>query len=78
MERTNESFNGKFRDECPAMDWTRIRIEAKIVIDDWKSPVQRSATAFEFERRHAASLSPAIYLQPLLLETSSFRKPERS
>lgn len=32
---TNESFNGKFRDECLAMEWFRNRIEAKIVIKDW-------------------------------------------
>jgi putative transposase len=33
---TNESFNGKFRDECLAMEWFRNRVEAKIVIDDWR------------------------------------------
>jgi len=33
---TNESFNGKFRDECLVMEWFRNRIEAKIVIEDWR------------------------------------------
>lgn len=33
---TNESFNGKFCDECLAMEWFRNRIEAKIVIEDWR------------------------------------------
>ena len=33
---TTESFNGKFRDECLAMEWFRNRIEAKIVIEDWR------------------------------------------
>ncbi|SDV50658.1 putative transposase [Chitinasiproducens palmae] len=33
----NESFNGKFRDECLAMEWFRNRIEAKIVIEDWRA-----------------------------------------
>lgn len=33
---TNESFNGKFRDECLAMEWFRNRLEAKVVIEDWK------------------------------------------
>ena len=33
---TNESFNGKFRDECLAMEWFRNRIEARIVIEDWR------------------------------------------
>lgn len=34
---TNESFNGKFRDECLAMEWFRNRLEAKVVIEDWRS-----------------------------------------
>jgi putative transposase len=33
---TNESFNGKFRDECLAMEWFRNRLEAKVVIGDWR------------------------------------------
>lgn len=33
---TTESFNGKFRDECLAMEWFRNRTEAKIVIEDWR------------------------------------------
>jgi putative transposase len=33
---TNESFNGKFRDECLSMEWFRNRIEAKVVIGDWR------------------------------------------
>jgi putative transposase len=34
---TNESFNGKFRDECLSMEWFRNRIEAKVVIEDWRT-----------------------------------------
>ena len=30
---TNESFNGKFRDECLSMEWFRNRIDAKITIE---------------------------------------------
>ena len=33
---TNESFNGKFRDECLAAEWFRNRREAKVVIEDWR------------------------------------------
>jgi len=33
---TNESFNGKFRDECLAMEWFRNRLEAKVIIQDWR------------------------------------------
>jgi len=32
---TNESFNGKFKDECLAMEWFRNRLEAKVIIQDW-------------------------------------------
>ena len=31
-----ESFNGKFRDECLSLEWFRNRIDAKIVIEDWR------------------------------------------
>ena len=33
---TNESFNGKFRDECLSMEWFHHRLEAKVVIEDWR------------------------------------------
>jgi len=32
----NESFNGKFRDECLGMQWFKNRIDAKVAIDDWR------------------------------------------
>jgi putative transposase len=32
----NESFNGKFRDECLSMEWFRNRIDAKIVIEEFR------------------------------------------
>jgi len=32
----NESFNGKFRDECLSMEWFRNRTEAKAVIGTWR------------------------------------------
>ena len=33
---SNESFNGKCRDECLAMEWFRNRVEAKAVIETWR------------------------------------------
>lgn len=33
---TNESFNGKFRDECLSAEWFRSRLEAQVVIEDWR------------------------------------------
>jgi putative transposase len=33
---TAESFNGKFRDECLSMEWFSNRLEAKVVIEQWR------------------------------------------
>lgn len=33
---TNESFNGKFRDECLAMNWFYSRAHAKMFIEAWR------------------------------------------
>jgi putative transposase len=33
---TNESFNGKFRDECLSLEWFRSRREANILIEAWR------------------------------------------
>lgn len=33
---TDESFNGKFRDECLSLEWFRSREEARVVIEQWR------------------------------------------
>jgi putative transposase len=33
---SNESFNGKFRDECLSMQWFKNRIDAKILIEQFR------------------------------------------
>jgi putative transposase len=33
---TDESFNGRFRDECLSQEWFRNRQEAKVVIEKWR------------------------------------------
>lgn len=33
---TNESFNGKFRDECLAMNWFHSRKHTKVLIESWR------------------------------------------
>ena len=33
---TNESFNGKLRDECLNLEWFRHRLEARVVIEQWR------------------------------------------
>jgi putative transposase len=65
---TNESFNGKFRDECLAMEWFRNRIEAKIVIEDWRMHYNEVRphsslnyqTPGEFRRAHEHLPSTAV------------------
>ena len=32
----NESFNGKFRDECLGKQWFMNRVDAKVAIEDWR------------------------------------------
>lgn len=34
---TDESFNGKFRDECLSMEWFRTRVEAVAIIASWRT-----------------------------------------
>mgnify|MGYP001208389484 CR=1 len=34
---TNESFNGKFRDECLSAEWFRNRLEATVIIEHWRT-----------------------------------------
>ena len=34
---TDESFNGRFRDECLSLEWFRSRSEAAVLIEQWRS-----------------------------------------
>jgi putative transposase len=54
---TTESFNGKFRDECLAMEWFRNRIEAKVVIEDWRQHYNtvRPHSSLQYETPEAFS-----------------------
>ncbi len=33
---TDESFNGRLRDECLNLEWFRSRREARVVIENWR------------------------------------------
>jgi putative transposase len=65
---TNESFNGKFRDECLSMEWFRNRVDAKIVIESWRRH-------YNEVRPHSSlgQLTPAEFKQQL-----STTSPERA
>jgi putative transposase len=59
---TDESFNGKFRDEYLTLNWFRNRIEAKVGIEEWRRHYNdvrphsslRYLTPFEFKATCAA------------------------
>lgn len=69
---TDESFNGKFRDQHLSLQWFRNRIEAKVSIDAWRvhyNDVRPHSslgglTPTEFKAQHLATLnggrSPAL------------------
>jgi putative transposase len=56
----NESFNGKFRDECLGMQWFKNRIDAKVVIEDWRR-------SYNEVRPHSSlqNLTPSEYARTL-------------
>jgi len=56
----NESFNGKFRDECLNMQWFKNRIDAKILIEEYRRQ-------FNETRPHSAlgNLTPAEFKRNL-------------
>jgi putative transposase len=58
---SNESFNGKFRDECLGMQWFKNRIDAKILIEEFRRQ-------FNEVRPHSSlgQLTPAEFKQQLL------------
>jgi putative transposase len=63
---TNESFNGRFREECLDLEWFRSRAEAKVVIERWRRHYNAvrphsalgNLTPLEFRRRHVQSTVP--------------------
>ena len=60
----NESFNGKFRDECLSMEWFRNRIDAKITIEQFRRQ-------YNEVRPHSSlgNLTPAEFKQQLSTTT---------
>jgi putative transposase len=56
----DESFNGKFRDECLSLEWFRNRTEAKIVIEGRRRH-------YNEERPH----SSLMYMTPMEFKSRS-------
>ncbi len=65
---TNESFNGKLRDECLSLEWFRSRAEAAVVIEAWRQhynavrPHSSLAylTPIEFKQHHQPITNRAV------------------
>ena len=65
---TDESFNGKFRDECLSMEWFRSRTEARVLIEIWRRHYNQVRphsslayrTPIEFRRHHESIHQGAI------------------
>lgn len=65
---TDESFNGKFRDECLSVEWFRSRREAKVIIELWRQHYNqvrphsslKYRTPVEFRRHHDSINQGAI------------------
>ena len=64
----NESFNGKFRDECLSLEWFRSRAEAKVVIETWRRHFNhvrphsslKDMTPIEFKARYDSIQQGAV------------------
>ncbi|MFM0053764.1 IS3 family transposase [Caballeronia grimmiae] len=67
----DESFNGKFRDECLSLEWFRTRVEAKVVIEQWRRHYNairpHSSLAYltpnEFKKQHCSTEATEAVLQ---------------
>ena len=65
---SNESFNGKLRDECLSLEWFRSRAEARVVIETWRRHYNavrphsslEYLTPLEFKQQHLPSPNRAI------------------
>lgn len=64
----NESFNGKFRDECLSIEWFRSRAEARVVIETWRRHYNHvrpyssldDLTPIEFKTRYHSTNQGAV------------------
>lgn len=68
---SNESFNGKFRDECLGMQWFKNRVDAKVLIEAWRQEYNEvrphsslgQLTPAEFAARKHSSVQPGAVFQ---------------
>ena len=64
----DESFNGKFRDECLSLEWFQTRAEAKVIIESWRQHYNQGRphsslgylTPYEFKTRGLITTAGAV------------------
>ena len=66
----NESFNGKFRDECLSVEWFRNRREACVIIEQWRRE-------YNTERPHSSLgyVPPVVFAQQAREKTAGCHSP---
>jgi putative transposase len=70
---TDESFNGKFRDECLTIEWFRNRLEAQVGIERWRRH-------YNEERPHMSlgDLTPAEFKSQFTSQSGWLREAQPS
>lgn len=66
---TDESFNGKFREECLSIEWFRSRREAAVLIEAWRNHYNevrphsslQYLTLSEFKQELRLELQPPVF-----------------
>lgn len=66
---TDESFNGKLRDECLSLEWFRSRAEARVLIENWRRHYNavrphsslNYLTPHEFKQQHHPFTNRAVF-----------------
>jgi putative transposase len=63
---TNESFNGKFRDECLSVEWFRTRREAQVIIEAWRQHYNavRPHSSLDYLTPHEFKLHHPVHEHP--------------
>ena len=68
---SNESFNGKLRDECLGLQWFKNRVDAKVLIELWRREYNEvrphsslgQLTPAEFAEQKNSSVRPGAVFQ---------------
>jgi len=63
---TNESFNGRLRDECLNVEWFRTRREARIVIEAWRGHYNAVRPHSSLNYLTPVQFSQQHHIQPLI------------